>query len=280
MQDLPRNRFEQQCHIPSTGAESSTCYNLRPGSLIYVPPGHWHQVSCVAGNSFSVDLRVGSILQSRWICEAIFAGLLDAFHDVGASSAGKPVLAVGPADFALSNGLGAGVVEQIQHIKEHIDEFVQRTPVPRCFPFQIEHSDGLRTGATLEFLERTGFLAAPLEPRSTIVMSGLVAMALKVRDSDTLLVQLTSVSSLTTMEYLRYTILCNAAVVAAMSMLQSKGRVCLAVLQQQCAHEDLLKLLRVLVHGNIMRCELASGAEAVPGSARKRKRTSSEKADG
>lgn len=40
-----RARYEQAVPTPAVGDEDVECHNLRPGSVIYLPPGYWHTVA-------------------------------------------------------------------------------------------------------------------------------------------------------------------------------------------------------------------------------------------
>jgi ribosomal protein L16 Arg81 hydroxylase len=76
MADPPRNAHEQRDVVPSPA--SATCTRLTPGAAIYVPPGHWHRVVPVEDDPrcLSVDIRVASATQARWVCEELFAGMM------------------------------------------------------------------------------------------------------------------------------------------------------------------------------------------------------------
>lgn len=111
----PRSQAEARRVTPPAGLGNCACFNLRPGSVIYLPPGHLHYVMPLEGGalnhaaahtdcneldhtsyyrvadlltstrsrhapriagSFSVDLRVGHLSQAKWLCEAMYASLL------------------------------------------------------------------------------------------------------------------------------------------------------------------------------------------------------------
>lgn len=40
-----RSRYEQAIPTPQVGEEDVECHNLRPGSIVYLPPGYWHAVA-------------------------------------------------------------------------------------------------------------------------------------------------------------------------------------------------------------------------------------------
>lgn len=70
MFDAPRNGADiQRAPPPAAGLAHCSCFNLGPGSLIYLPPGHWHSVAPVEGGSFSVRP-----LGDRWEIEGRLKG--------------------------------------------------------------------------------------------------------------------------------------------------------------------------------------------------------------
>lgn len=80
MFDPPRNAHEQGDVVPST--VTAKCTRLTPGAAIYVPPGHWHRVVPVEDDPrcLSVDIRVASAAQARWVCEELFAGMMHGLY--------------------------------------------------------------------------------------------------------------------------------------------------------------------------------------------------------
>ena len=54
----PRNLADVQRVPPPAGLAQSACFNLRPGSVIYLPPGHWHSVVPVEGGARHSDRPV------------------------------------------------------------------------------------------------------------------------------------------------------------------------------------------------------------------------------
>jgi hypothetical protein len=76
--ERPRNRTEQQRAVPSAGV--AKCFNLAPGSVIYVPPGCWHRVVPVSGDSLSADIRAAHIHRATWMAESLFATALAHLH--------------------------------------------------------------------------------------------------------------------------------------------------------------------------------------------------------
>jgi hypothetical protein len=73
MRDAPGNYLEQTLAIPNTGTQQRDCTTLGEGSLLYIPPGHWHSVVPSHGDSFSVDLRVATVTHAKWLSEVLFA---------------------------------------------------------------------------------------------------------------------------------------------------------------------------------------------------------------
>merc|ERR1712096_268531 len=103
--------------IPCTSPGESTCYSMGPGSVLYLPPGYWHSVEPIAGDSISIDLRVGNVLHAKWICEAMFAGIMKEF---GGDQ--HPVSAVGASDFASTPQarFSAGAEKQIAFVTKQL----------------------------------------------------------------------------------------------------------------------------------------------------------------
>jgi len=280
MQDPPRNRHERGIAVPSTGSSGCTCYNLRPGSVLYLPPGHWHSVASAADTSFSVDVRIGNVVHPKWISEAIFAGLMGTLRggvESDVSKAAPPLMALGPRDFD-RGAFSANVEFQAQHVAANIQAMLRRCRMPRCFPFDPEHSDGLHTGATLQFLEERGFMAAAkdLRSRATIVgVSGLVALAPKLRGTSELVVHLRSTSALSGMDYLNFSLLCGARLHGALCLLACRGEATLGALHDECdaeARQELTVLLRVLLHANVLYAEEVEHGQQEAQAKRRRKR--------
>jgi len=263
MQDVtraPLNRFEQQRAIPPTSHGNYTCFNLREGSVIYLPPGHWHQVSTADGNerSLSADIRIANVLHSRWICEAVFAHLLERFCKSNQS------FSVSPADFA-EGGLSEGVEKQAEHVMTSLPSMLRHCRLPRWIPFQSCHSDGMNLGATLAFLREKQFMTAQVGKSSSVIgVNPLVALTLKLCNGRALVLHIRSESSLSTMEYLRFTLLCDIALYDAVNFLRDAGKASLQELRRRCTHDDLEILLRILLHANVL--YRADGMEATKAS--------------
>lgn len=109
MGDPPRNAHEQRDAVPSTS--TAKCTRLTPGAAIYVPPGHWHRVAPVEDEPrcLSVDIRVASATQARWVCEEIFAGMMHALYGKEMYRGGVlPDLTMAAAGSGGEGGLGGG----------------------------------------------------------------------------------------------------------------------------------------------------------------------------
>lgn len=246
--------------------------------------------------SFSVDIRVGNVLQSKWICEALFSGLLAQFHSPAPSAdvQGEPALGVGPADLGDGTGsaskpdLSASVQRQLQYIASKGSELVQRCRLPRCFPFQSEYCDGIHRGGTLQFLADRGFSCSSIDMSGMVGVNDLVAMTLKRRDNTTLIIQMFSESVLTTMEYFRYSLYCEDSHFERMRRLRDEGCVSLislfeglpvgSIVDDSTPYNAFHRLLRVLLHGNILYWRPKSpnsGAGKGPTAGQKRPKTAS-----
>ena len=266
MFDAASNRAEQLCSasVPATGTPTRRV--LEPGSVLYLPPGEWHRVVPLEGRSVSVDLHIGELTRGKWLAEALYAHLQAAA--AGGGSLGPAALdqslgalssaQVGPVDFGgdtASQALVAAVGAELPRMAAH-------GRPPRAFPPEDCQCDGLHRGASLEFLAARGFLcpASMLPGGAALLVSPLVAiMARPVASSggDATLAQLEAVSSLSTMEYLRFAIRIEAQdLVPQLARLTSAGPAAtVGVLLDTCSgsrRAALLTLLRVLVHANVL----------------------------
>jgi hypothetical protein len=232
------------------------CFSLAPGSVLYLPPGHWHSVVPIEGGSISVDLRAGSLTQAKWVCEALYAAL-SASRDVGAMAPLCPGDAAPPSLAALA-----------AHVADTLPTILARCQLPRCLPFERACSDGLNRGGTLSFLKRrVGDRAPLLGAEDELTLSPLLSLTLKLRDADAapcaLVVQLVGSSSLSGMEYVRYRIYTDAALHAPLAALAASGAEKVGRLQALCAKPERLRtLLRVLVHAHVLHCMSSAPATA------------------
>jgi len=176
---------------------------------------------------------------------------------------------VGLEDFQM-NGPSREAGRQVAHVMNRLPEWLQRCKLPRCMPFEPEHSDGLHTGATLSFLKKKKFMAEKglVRPAVVVGINDLVAVTPKLSDGCTLVVHLASTSSLSGVDYLRFSLLCDASLHAAVKLLVLEGKANVAALKRQCNESsvgDLIALLRVLLHANVLYSEeavTAAGARA------------------
>lgn len=245
--------------------------------------------------SFSVDIRIGNVLQSKWICEALFNGLLAEFHSPVEDGTGNPVTqrAVCPADLvgdAFSQGgngegrsqiLTVGVRQQLQYIISKGGELLQRCRMPRCFPFLSSHCDGLHRGGTLEFLAGYGFCCADIDMTGMVGLNDMVAVTFKLRDHTTLIVQMFAESLLSTAEYFRYSLYCHGRHHDRVRRLRDEGCVPLLSLCEGLftadsnasgEYQEFQQLLRVLLYGNILYWMPGrDGVDGVPAAAKRSK---------
>lgn len=274
MQDAPRNRYEQLLPAAPARPADSVCYSLRPGSVLYVPPGHWHSVIPSGGDSCSVDLRVGSVLHAKWICEAVFAGLMSAFCT--GRQGPEPPLALGPGDFALGQP-SPEAQSQLGHLEKELPALLRRCKPPRCFPFEPEHSDGLHTGASLDFLKKQKFMvdAGCIRPDLVVGVNALVSVTVKYQGADLLIMHLASTSSLSAVDYLRFSLLCPKGLDAAVRHISATGSSDVASLQERCKGDcagDLKTLLRVLLFANVFYTDEDVVTSVQPSSRKKRRK--------
>ena len=283
MFDAPRNRAEQvqQRALPSTANAAS--YSLATGSVLYLPPGEWHRVVPTGDPlSVSIDIRIGNLTAARWLSEAMHATL---------GSLNIPRQVVGPSNSSILSGSGgsrsssrpdpcsiraawdpttpSGSLGTLLLDEGRLHSLIKSCPVPRPLPCEPELSDGLNRVARLESLPD-----GPSLPSWTdaVCLSSLVALTLKLRDGSTLLVSLTAVSSLSNYEYLRFGILCDAALKAPLEELLNNSRqddiqtgtASLAELQRKCApgsRPQLQRLVRCLTHANVLVPSALDGVE-------------------
>ncbi|CAK9026085.1 unnamed protein product [Durusdinium trenchii] len=261
--DAPLNFLDQSTVIPNTGPLGCSQYSLRPGSVLYIPPGHWHSVLPVKGECVSVNLRVANILHAKWISEVLFATLA-----MTARSQTMQMM-VRPCDF---DGAGESMTQQADLAVQELHAALHRCRPPRCFPFQNAYSDGLRLGATLGYLEAEGFLTDWTPSKTcTVGVNPLLSILPKRRDANAMVIDLRSISSLTGSEYMRFSLHCGAALYDAVQTLARHGKATVDELSQRgtlvhgCKDQPLKKrrkdeklpyelvlLLRVLLHGNVL----------------------------
>lgn len=256
MFDAPRNRAEQLQRAPATGSAST--YSLVAGSVLYLPPGDWHRVVPTARLSISVDVRIGHITAARWLSEAVYA--VAACQAVPSELAehgwGCGIDAVGP-DATSSLDEHAGVLA-----RHGIGALLRKCPLPRLLPCEDAICDGLHRAASLDYLEyhtRCQHARAVLPASGLVAVNMMVAITIKRRDAEDLVVQMVGASSLTGMEYCRFAIECEAALYAPLKTLVDCGEApvdaLLALLDptsRSLATKRLKLLLSVLLFGRVL----------------------------
>lgn len=239
MFDAPRNRAEHAARAPPAGLAGCPCVSMAPGSVLYLPPGHWHRVVPVEGPCVSVNLRIGQLLRARWLCEALFAALaaaprdgpdaqlralgLAAMQPLGGcdfGGGGDPSLSVSTLP-AFGSRPPAAMDEVVDGVRGTLQRLLSTCPLPRALPCERALSNGLERAASLAFLARRGCLAPAAELTQTARLrpSALVAITLKARGAGELLVHLTGASSLTGIEFLRFAVHCSARLAPALALL-------------------------------------------------------------
>ena len=254
MFDPPRNRAEQlhaRSGLPPLG--EAACYSLAPGSVLYVPPGHWHRVVPTEGGSLSVDVRIGHLTAAKWLSEALFA-TSEARRAAGLPSHSDAVVMPSSdmSDLATRWDSGGGFGKEAA---------LRRCPVPRVLPCEDAFSDGLQRAASLAFLARRllppSAARTPWPPPSVaaVGVSSMFTLAVRRRDATTLHVGLLAVSALTGLEYCRFGITCGAGLHDALVALATAQTVAPSALARLCAagaEGELRLMLRVLLHANAL----------------------------
>ena len=295
MFDTPRNRAEQLQKTPGTAG--ARCFNLSPGTVLYVPPGdcarllplypHVPPPACRSPCHFLCAWP--SALANR-TCRAILArptghrvvpiagGALSVDVRIGHLTAAKWL---SEASYALlSTALVQGIPRSIAGLAQYgggsigplddpaaalplqsLQSHLRRCCVPRALPYEEALSDGLYRAASVGFLEARGCLA----PRTAldaanlwVGVSSMVAITLKHRGDGRLLASLLAVSSLTGLEYCRFGVLCEAELNAALARLVESGAERVDKLSSLCSKPArLLVMLRCLLYANVLFVEAA-----------------------
>jgi hypothetical protein len=253
MFDPPRNRAEQLQPPPQLADPRRYC--LQPGSVLYLPPGEWHRVVPVAGGSLSVDVRIGHLTAAKWISEAMHAAINYAAVGPpplgnGTGACPKPSLSaslpLGPLDDLASSGAfdWSAAIQAVQCVR-----------VPRPFPCEAALSDGLNRAATLTFLKSQRFLApsGALHAETIVCVAPMVALTVKQTNERVLFLSLLAVSSLSSLEYCRFSIECQMELHDALVQLTATGEHTVKELSALCTKPaQLLLLLRCLLHANVL----------------------------
>eukprot|EP00754_Rhynchopus_humris_P047673 Rhum_TRINITY_DN7250_c0_g1::Rhum_TRINITY_DN7250_c0_g1_i1::g.22294::m.22294 len=269
----PKNGHERA--VAAAGAApvgALTTYRLRPGSVIYLPPGHWHAVEAVGSeDSFSIDLRVANVLKGRQVAEAIFAGLMERFGT--ADFEGGSLVR---EDFERGSQ-AASLRAMVAHVQERAGEMVDAHRLPRLLPSLRSLSNGMERANKLENLF-PGSVSVDVLRRSLFAgkehavyaVNQLVALRLAVIDAARLVIGMTSESSLSTVEYMNYAVHCPLALEPAVARLASAGRASLSELEGLTGHPLLLPLVAVLSNAHVLVEVLGGAAGAVGGGVTER----------
>ena len=227
--DPPRNRTEQQSRTPDFSKERTT--RLEAGSVIYIPPGHWHRVVPVDADPvcLSVDIRIASVTTARWMCENIFAEFMSDVSFGYCGNGGYPIarfVGAGGQDETLEQDVLSDLAtcqkRHVEKLKAILDgECFWKPPV--AMPFEPHLSDGMHLCGSLQFLIDTLYgdgvdggggrldfaaeLKTELGPKSRLAFNPFVAVTKKESDGGVVM-HMRHTSGLTNMDYQHYGILC------------------------------------------------------------------------
>ena len=230
--DAPRNRTEQQSRTPDFSKERTT--RLEAGSVIYIPPGHWHRVVPVDADPvcLSVDIRIASVTAARWMCENIFAEFMSDVSFGYCGNGGYPIarfVGAGGQDETLEQDVLSDLAtcqkRHVEKLKAILDgECFWKPPV--AMPFEPHLSDGMELCGSIQFLIEAlpidiidGFAArrfrfdfaaelqTELRPKSRLAFNPFVAVTKKESDGGVVM-HMRHTSGLTSMDYQHYGILC------------------------------------------------------------------------
>ena len=232
--DAPRNRTEQISKTPDFSKERTT--RLEAGSVIYIPPGHWHRVVPVDADPvcLSVDIRIASVTTARWMCENIFAEFMSDVTFGYCGNGGYPTnrfVGAGGQDETLEQDVvnypwrhdGDWDTCQDRHVeklKAVLDGECRRRfwKPPVAMPFEPHLSDGMEMCASLQFLidalpgdkidGTVAVLKTELRPKSRLAFNPFVAVTKKRISDDSVVMHMRHTSGLTSMDYQHYGILC------------------------------------------------------------------------
>ena len=225
--DPPRNRTEQINKTPDFSKERTT--RLEAGSVIYIPPGHWHRVVPVDADPvcLSVDIRIASVTNARWMCENIFAEFMSDVTFGYCGNGGYPTnrfVGAGGQDETLEqdviSDLDTCQDRHVDKLKEILDGECRRRfwKPPVAMPFEPHLSDGMHLCASLQFLidalpgdridGTVAVLKTELRPKSRLAFNPFVAVTKKRISDDSVVMHMRHTSGLTSMDYQHYGILC------------------------------------------------------------------------
>eukprot|EP01061_Rhynchopus_euleeides_P010043 TRINITY_DN1937_c0_g5_i1.p1 TRINITY_DN1937_c0_g5~~TRINITY_DN1937_c0_g5_i1.p1 ORF type:complete len:489 (+),score=151.30 TRINITY_DN1937_c0_g5_i1:142-1467(+) len=251
----PRNGYEQATRSavkPDT--PNLKTYLLNPGSVIYLPPGHWHAVKSVGSeNSFSIDLRVGNVLKSKLLCEMMYSGLLQHFNEKGSFEC-----SLEPGDFNGFGNLEGMMAVQMKHVVQNMAICMHQTRLPRTVIPRAELSDGLQRGCRVEDVLsqipkqfQSGLLKQ--SDSCTVRLNPLVATSMKTADSDYVILCLLAESAISSMEYLRMSLYAPMNIYPFVQSI-TQHRV-LDISQGERDHPHMWNLLRALEYLNVISVE-------------------------
>ena len=260
LSDAPKNLNEQrnsQLDRRSASAFPPQTYVVCPGSVIYLPPGYWHSVvSTGEEDSFSIDIRVGNITHAKWIAEAVYNKLYSEFH----CSAGAVGLSLSKEDYqqtALSNG----ILEQSRYLRKNLMSLLVNCPPISSLPFERDQSNGFHRGSHVSWLleklpPKIPAVDIPFRVTSLFTPHPMVSFCVKLLPNYCVL-YLFSESTLTTMEYIRYSMFCCAFLEEPLQLIASQPQFTFENTAAKCPsgeeyHNALQELLLVLVRAGVV----------------------------
>lgn len=254
LMDPTRNYIEQQESLPSTDNNNKKIYHLDPGSIIYLPPGFWHSVVPVNEISISVDIRIGNIIHSKWICEAIFCSLVQKFKNF-------PCNLTSMDRKQEPHGFSVEFSKQMEFVTQNLPGILKSCRIPRPLPFENDFSNGITPGGSLDFLQgQLNNKINHIEIPKQITINNLISITLKFHGANIIVLQMLSISSLSNAEYFRYNLFCNSFLEPAIEKLIVNGSVSFDLLNQEIKTEDsfdtLETLIKILFYANIIHGEL------------------------
>jgi hypothetical protein len=244
--DAPRNVFELRDAPPDVASASVT--RVSPGAVIYVPPGCWHRVVPTEdddGVCLSVDVRVGSVTELRWLMENLHTAMC------GYTAREKATNAT-----LMKNAVSDALLRKATRFFSLLEASADKDfffPIPRALPFEHDLSDGLDLCASLQFLHESlppdihEFLPASMveaEEKCSISYNAMVILSkTRAPDQNGVYLCMRSTSKLTNMDYMRFKILCPALLEPGIDLLI--GEMCFQEgkdTEKQSAHRESVHL--------------------------------------
>ena len=215
--DAPRNVFELRDAPPDVASASVT--RVSPGAVIYVPPGCWHRVVPTEdddGVCLSVDVRVGSVTELRWLMENLHTAMYTAREKARYTAREKATNAT-----LMKNAVSDALLRKAMRFFSLLEASADKDfffPIPRALPFEHDLSDGLDLCASLQFLHESlppdihEFLPASMvEAEGNLLYNSMVILSkTRAPDQNGVYLCMRSTSKLTNMDYMRFKILCPA----------------------------------------------------------------------